>query len=135
MNRCAPTIFGVERDPIRCLDYSSFVLFFSWSNILFVKCRPWSNILFVIAPIPGFEGDVPILAIPLPTRPSDSQTVDDSAVETSANRPKTRTGKHKAPVIPNPQKKAKKSMGKFSGGIKINEPAPEKPASTPPSGS
>jgi hypothetical protein len=89
---------------------------------------------FITPTIPGFEGDVPILAIPLSAHPFDSQIIEDSTVGTSTERLWTQAGKRKASTTPTPQKTAKKSSRKSLGGIKINEPMPQKPASTPLSG-
>jgi hypothetical protein len=88
-----------------------------------------------IAHVPNFEGDLLILAIPLSARPFNSRTTEDPTIGTSADTLRTRAGKCKASTTPTPQRKAKKSVGKSLGGIKINEPSPRMSASTPPSGS
>jgi hypothetical protein len=87
-----------------------------------------------ISPIPGFYGDIPFSVIPVSTRPLGDMSVGDPSVRDSANASKTRADKRKATANLTPQKKAKKAMGKSAGGIKINEPTPKAPASTPPSG-
>jgi hypothetical protein len=87
-----------------------------------------------ISPIPGFEGDVPILAIPVLVRPPGGDAIDDPSAGSSAGASKTQVSKRKATTNPTPQKKAKKSIGKSSSGIKINEPMPKVSASTPPLG-
>jgi hypothetical protein len=46
----------------------------------------------------------------------------------------TRAGKRKGTTNPTPPKKARKTMGKFAGGVKINEPVLKSSTSTPPSG-
>jgi hypothetical protein len=49
---------------------------------------------------------------------------------------RTQAGKRKATATPPPQKRAKKAEGKATGGIKINEPAPNLISTlTPPLGS
>jgi hypothetical protein len=87
-----------------------------------------------ISPIPGFEGDIPILTIPVSACPPGSEAIDDLAVGANAGASKTRAGKRKATANPTPQKKAKKATWKPSSEIKINKPVPKAPASTPPLG-
>jgi hypothetical protein len=87
-----------------------------------------------ISPIPGFDSDVLTLAIPVLTQlPHDESTSDPSA-GTSASASRTQAGKWKVTADTTPQKKAKKVMGRSIGGVKINEPTPKSPASTPPPG-
>jgi hypothetical protein len=87
-----------------------------------------------ISPIPGFEGDISIPAIPISTRSPSGEPTNDSSVGASARASKTQTGKRKEAANATPQKKTKKTVGKSSSGIKINEPAPKaSPALTPPS--
>jgi hypothetical protein len=85
-----------------------------------------------ISPIPGFDGDIPILAISVLARPSGDKPTSDPSTRASAS--KTRVSKQKATANPIPQKKAKKATGRSSSVIKINDSAPKAPASTPPSG-
>jgi hypothetical protein len=59
--------------------------------------------------------------------------MSDPSTGASADTLKTRAGKRKAPANLTPLKKARKTTGKSTGGIKINEPAPNALASTPPS--
>jgi hypothetical protein len=87
-----------------------------------------------ISPIPGFEGDILISAIPISTRPPASKAIDDPSTGSSASASKTRASKQKATVNPTPQNKAKKATGKSSSQIKINEPIPKAFASNPPLG-
>jgi hypothetical protein len=87
-----------------------------------------------ISPIPGFDGDILIPIIPVSARPPGGEAIDDPAVGANVGASKTQAGKRKATANPTPQKKAKKATGKSSSGIKINEPVPKAPASTPPSG-
>jgi hypothetical protein len=88
-----------------------------------------------ISPIPGFNGDVPILTMPILTQPPGNESVSDTPhAGASARVPKTRPSKRKAAANPTLQKKAKKVAGRFAGGIKINEPTLKAPAPTPPLG-
>jgi hypothetical protein len=85
-----------------------------------------------ISPILGFEGDIPILAIPVLTRSPSGESAIDPLAGASARALKTLTGKWKAAAYPIPQKKTRKATGKSSSAIKINEPAPKaSPALTP----
>jgi hypothetical protein len=87
-----------------------------------------------ISPIPGFNGDIPILAIPVSTKSPGDESVSNPSTGASAGVSKTQAGKRKATTNPT-QKKAKKATGKSFSGLKINEPAPRAPpAPTPPSG-
>jgi hypothetical protein len=88
-----------------------------------------------ISPIPDFEGDIPIPAIPVSAHPPGGESIEDPSAESSAGALKTRARKRKATANLTPQKKAKKATEKSSSGMKINEPAPKAPALTPPSGS
>jgi hypothetical protein len=90
-----------------------------------------------IFPIPGFEGDIPIPAIPVSARSPSDRLASDPSARASAGASKTHAGKQKATANPTPQKKAKKNATcKSVGGIKINEPASKaSPAPTTPSGS
>jgi hypothetical protein len=84
-----------------------------------------------ISPIPTFEGDIPILAIPVLAQPLGSEAISDPSTRASANASKTKVGEWKATANTTPQKKAKKPMGKSSSRIEINELVPK---ATPPSG-
>jgi hypothetical protein len=81
-----------------------------------------------ISPIPNFEGDILIPAIPVLAQPPGGEADNDPSTGASAGVPRTRAGKRKATAHPTPQKKAKKVAGKSLGGIKINEPAPTPPS-------
>jgi hypothetical protein len=87
-----------------------------------------------ISPIPCFEGDIPISAIPILAHPHGGESINDSSTGASASTLKTRAGKRKAITYLTPQKKTKKATGKSSGRIKINKPLPKALASNPPSG-
>jgi hypothetical protein len=82
-------------------------------------------------PVPGFNGDVPILAIPILTRPPGDESINDPSIGVNTSASRTRIGKRKATANPTPQKKAKKATGRSVGGIKINEPTPKAHAPTP----
>jgi hypothetical protein len=84
-----------------------------------------------ISPIPNFDGDIPNLAIPVLTCPLGGESIEDPSTGSNAGASKTRAGKRKANANPTLQKKAKKSIEKSSSKIKINEPAPKAPTSTP----
>jgi hypothetical protein len=81
--------------------------------------------------IPSFDGDIPILAIPISARSPGDEPTSDPSTRVSAGTSKTRVGKWKATAKPTPQKKARKATRRSSCGIKIDEPAPKTPASTP----
>jgi hypothetical protein len=87
-----------------------------------------------ISPIPGFEGDISIPATPISTRDPAAESSKDPSARSSASASRTRACKQKAPINPSPLKKAKKTAGKPSGGIKITGTKQKAPASTPPSG-
>jgi hypothetical protein len=82
-----------------------------------------------ISPVPGFDDDISISAVPISARPPGDEPASDPS---SAS--KTRAGKQKATANPTPHKKATEAMGRSLSGIRINEPAPKAPALTPPSG-
>jgi hypothetical protein len=84
-----------------------------------------------ISPIPSFNGDISIPAIPDSARPPGDKSTSDHSAGAGANALKTQASKRKATANPAPQKKARKTMGKSAGGIKINEPTPKTSASTP----
>jgi hypothetical protein len=87
-----------------------------------------------ISPIPSFEGDTPILAIPILARPPGGEAINDPSTQASVGTSKTWASKWKATANPIPQKKSKKTIEKSSSGIKINEPMSKASASTPLSG-
>jgi hypothetical protein len=87
-----------------------------------------------ISPIPGFDSDILIPAIPVSARPPGGESIEDPSTGSSADAPKTQASKRKAPANLTPQKKAKKTIGKPSSGINIDNPTPKAPASTPPLG-
>jgi hypothetical protein len=84
-----------------------------------------------ISPIPGFEGDIPIPAIPVSAKPPGGEADSDPSTGASADAPQTWAGKRKATANLTPQKRTKKDVGKPLGGIKINEPVSKANASTP----
>jgi hypothetical protein len=85
------------------------------------------------SPFPGFEGDIPILAIPVSTWSPSNESANDLSGGYSAGAWKTQSGKRKAAATPTPQKKA---AGKSTSGIRIKEPTPKASSTlTPPSGS
>jgi hypothetical protein len=73
--------------------------------------------------IPGNEGDIPILAIPVSTQHPSGKAHSDPFTGASAGALRTQAGKRKATANLTPQKKTNKAAGKSLGGIKINEPA------------
>jgi hypothetical protein len=87
-----------------------------------------------ISPIPCFEGDIPIPAIPISACCPGGEAIDDLSVGSNAGASRTQANKRKAIAYVIPQKKAKKVTGRSSSGIKINEPMPKTSASTPPLG-
>jgi hypothetical protein len=72
-----------------------------------------------IAPIPGFDGDIPILAIIVSAQPPGDESTSDPSTRASASR--TRACKQKACQAYSSEK-AKKTTGRSLSGIKINEP-------------
>jgi hypothetical protein len=87
-----------------------------------------------ISPVPDFDGDIPILAVPISAQPPSDELVTNPSARASASASKTQSSKWKAAANPTPQKKGKKATGRSSSGIKINEPTPKAPALTPPMG-
>jgi hypothetical protein len=85
-----------------------------------------------ISPVPGFNGYILIPAIPVLAQPPGDESTSDPSTEAGASALKNRAGKRKATANPTPEKKAKKAMGKSTGGVEINEPAPKTSSSTPP---
>jgi hypothetical protein len=86
-----------------------------------------------ILPIPGFEGDVLISAIPISACDPGTEPFEEPLAGSSASTPRTRACKRKAPIDPNSPKKAKKIAEKPLGGIKITGPKSKAPVATPPS--
>jgi hypothetical protein len=84
-----------------------------------------------ISPIPGFEGDIPIHAIPILAHDPGIESSEDPATRSSASASRTRACKQKTPIDPSPHKKAKKAVRKPLGGIKISGTKQKVPASTP----
>jgi hypothetical protein len=70
-----------------------------------------------ISPISGFEGDVPIPAVPILACDSGVKPTEELPAGSSAYTPRTRAYKRKAPIDSNLPKKAKKVAGKPLGGI------------------
>jgi hypothetical protein len=62
-----------------------------------------------ISPIPGFEGDIPIPAIPVLTQSPSSESASDLSAGASAGSSKTQTDKQKVAAYLTPQKKPKRS--------------------------
>jgi hypothetical protein len=87
-----------------------------------------------ISPVPSFDSDILILAILILAWPPGDEPTSDPSTGASPSSLKTRVGKRKVTANPTTQKKAKKTTGRFTGGIKINEPTTKTSASTPPSG-
>jgi hypothetical protein len=85
-------------------------------------------------PIPRFEGDILIPAIPVSTHDPGVESFQCPSTGSGASASQTRTSKRKAPIDPSYQEKAKKAIGKPLGGIKFSDPKPKAPASTPKSG-
>jgi hypothetical protein len=77
-----------------------------------------------ISPVPNFDSDILILAIPVLARPPGDESTSDPSARAGVGASKTRVGKWKATTNPTPQKKTRKTTGRPAGGIKINEPAP-----------
>jgi hypothetical protein len=82
-----------------------------------------------ISPIPGFEGDILIPAIPISARDPGVESSEDPSARSSVSASRTWAYKRKAPINPNPHKKAKKATGKSLGWIKISGPKQKAPAS------
>jgi hypothetical protein len=58
-----------------------------------------------VSPIPRFEGDVPIPAIPILARDPGPESSEEPPAGSSASTPRTQACKRKAPANPNPPKK------------------------------
>jgi hypothetical protein len=68
-----------------------------------------------ISPIPSFEGDIPIPAIPVSAQPPGDEADSDPSTGASAGIPRTQARKRKATANPSPTKKTKKAPGKPPG--------------------
>jgi hypothetical protein len=101
------------------------------SHILISRLQDLDNF---ISPIPGFEGDIPIPAILISAHDPGAESSEDPSIGSSASASRTRACKQNVPIDPSPPKKAKKTAGKPSGGIKITGTKQKAPALTPPSG-
>jgi hypothetical protein len=86
-----------------------------------------------ISPVPSFDGDIPIPAILVLARPLGDESMSGPSIGASASTLKAQAGKQKVTTLPTPPKKAMKTRGKSTSGIKINESTPNAPTSTPPS--
>jgi hypothetical protein len=87
-----------------------------------------------ISPILGFEGDILIPAIPISARDPGAESSKDPSAGSSASASRTQACKRKVLIDPSLPKKARKTTGKPSGGIKITGTKPKAPASTSPLG-
>jgi hypothetical protein len=114
---------------------TSFLQFVDFPLIIYsldIQMRVLDNF---ISPIPDFEGDILILAIPILAWTPSAELANDASVGPSARSLRTQAGKRKAAATLPPPKKAKKVMGKRSGGIKIIDPSPKASVTwTPPKG-
>jgi hypothetical protein len=81
-----------------------------------------------VSPIPSFEDDVPIPAIPISASDPGAEPSEEAPTGSSASTLWTRASKQKVHINPNPLKQAKKIVGKPLGGIKITGPKPKAPA-------
>jgi hypothetical protein len=66
-----------------------------------------------ISPIPNFDGDISILAVPVLARPPGDEPVSDPSIKASASTSKTWASNKIATANPTPQKKAKESHGQI----------------------
>jgi hypothetical protein len=87
-----------------------------------------------ISPTLGFEGDIPIPAIPVSAHDPGIKSSQGPSAGSGASASWTWACKRKAPIDPSYQKKAKKAPRKPLVGIMISDPKPKASASTPPSG-
>jgi hypothetical protein len=87
---------GVERDSVRCPSFNQHYNFlkFQYSYI-------WMHALdSFISLIPGFKGDILILAIPILAWSPSSESVSDPPIRASVEASRTRVGKLKATSNP-----------------------------------
>jgi hypothetical protein len=75
-----------------------------------------------ISLVPGFDGDILILAIPVPARPPGDESTSDPSTGVGASFLKVRVGKWKATANPTPQKKPRKPRGNPLEGSKLMNP-------------
>jgi hypothetical protein len=85
-------------------------------------------------PIPRIDGDILIPAIPISACDPSTESSKNPSTRSSASASRIQASTRKAPIDPNPPKKAKKIFGKPSGRFKIIGPKQKAPASTPQSG-
>jgi hypothetical protein len=78
-----------------------------------------------ISPIPDFDGDIPILAVPVSARPPSDEVVTDPSTRAGASASKTQSSKWKAVANPTPQKRARKPWGDLQAGSKSMNPHPK----------
>jgi hypothetical protein len=64
-----------------------------------------------ISPIPGFEGDMPIPAIPITARDPGAGSSKDPSTGSSANASRTQAYKQKALIDLNPPRKPRRLLG------------------------
>jgi hypothetical protein len=76
-----------------------------------------------IAPIPGFEGEMPILAVPILARTPSAESVITTSKGPSAGSLKTQAVKRKVASTLPPPKKIRKVIRKKVTGVKINDHA------------
>jgi hypothetical protein len=77
-----------------------------------------------ISSVPSFDGDIPISAIPVLTRPLGDESMTDPSAGVSASTLKAQANKQKATVHPTPPKKARKSQGNSQAESKLMNPHP-----------
>jgi hypothetical protein len=81
------------------------------------ECRHW---IASSLPFPASMVNILILAILVFGRHPGDESTSDPSTGVSANTLMTQAGKRKVTANPTPLKKARKTMGKSTGGIKIN---------------
>jgi hypothetical protein len=72
-----------------------------------------------ISPVPGFDGDILILAIPVLARPPGDESTSDPSAGVGASALKTQAGKRNTTANPTPQKKLGKPHGNLLAGSKL----------------
>jgi hypothetical protein len=86
-----------------------------------------------IAPIPSYEGESPILAVPVSAWTSSGESASDSLKGQNAGSSGTRADKRKVAATLPPSKKKQRVVSKKALGVMINDLAPQtSPAPTPP---
>jgi hypothetical protein len=88
----------IERDLVRRLVNLVFSVFLR-SDVLI---DPIQDLDSFISPIPGFEGDILILAIPVSAHSPGGEAIDDPSVGFSTDASMTRANKRKATANPIP---------------------------------